>query len=128
MIPPQNDDEVGYGRPPRHTRWEKGQSGIRKPRRPARPKSVVEIIDMMFLKRVKVTVNGETKMLSTLEAILLQLWLKEVSGNRRALNVRLKFQEFARQNSKPNLETVFVDSEYTQALAAMPSRTGADNG
>ena len=27
MSPPQNDDDVGYGRPPKKTRWKKGQSG-----------------------------------------------------------------------------------------------------
>jgi hypothetical protein len=116
--PPQNDDDVGYRRPPKHTRWKKGQSGNRRRKYPARSKGTVEMIDRLLLKPVEVTVNGETKTVPTLEAILLQLWLKEVAGDRRALSVRLKYQEFARHTSKPKLEITFVDSDYTRALAA----------
>jgi hypothetical protein len=121
MNPPQNDDDVGYGHPPKQTRWKKGQSGNPHRQYPARSKSTVEMIDRFFLKPVEVTVHGETKNISTLEAIVIQLWLKEVSGDQRALKVRLKYQEFARQTSEPRLEVIFVDSEYTRALAGVPS-------
>jgi hypothetical protein len=124
--PPQNDDDVGYRRPPKHTRWKKGQSGNRRRKYPARSKGTVEMIDRLLLKPVEVTVNGETRMVPTLEAILLQLWLKEVAGDRRALSVRLKYQEFATHNSEPKLEITFVDSDYTRALAAAPSAAGAE--
>ena len=126
MSPPQNDDDVGYGRPPKKTRWKKGQSGNPKRQYPARNKSTVEMIDRFFLKPVEVTVDGETKMVPTLEAILLQLWLKEVSGDPRAMKVLLKYQEFARQNSEPRLEIIFVDSDYTRALAAVPPTVGTE--
>jgi hypothetical protein len=109
---------VGYGHPPQETRWKKGQSGNPRRRYPARSRSSVEIIDRLFLKPVDITVNGETKRVTTLEAILLQLWMKEVAGNQRALRVRLKYQEFARQHSEPRLEITFTDSDYTRALSA----------
>ena len=48
------------------------------------------MIDTFFLKPVEVTVDGEAKVISTLEAIVMQLWLKEVSGDQRALKVRLR--------------------------------------
>jgi hypothetical protein len=123
MSPQQDDNDVGYGRPPKRTRWKKGQSGNRERQYPARSKSTVEMIDAFFLKPIKVTVDGETKAISTLEAIVMQLWLKEVSRDQRALKVRLKFQEFARQNSEPRLEVIFVDSDYTRALAGVPPVT-----
>ncbi len=113
MSPQQDDDHVGYGRPPKKTRWKKGQSGNPRRQYPARSKSTVEMIDKFFLKPVEVTVDGETKVISTLEAIVMQLWLKEVLGDQRALKVRLKYQEFARQSSEPRLEVVFVDNDYT---------------
>jgi hypothetical protein len=121
MTLPQDDDGVGYGRPPRKTRWKKGQSGNPQRQYPARSKSTVELIDRFFLKPVEVTVDGETKVISTLEAIVMQLWLKEVLGDQRALKVRLKYQEFAKQNSEPRLEVIFVDNEYTRALAGVTS-------
>ena len=78
------------------------------------------MIDRLFLKPVEITVNGETQRVTTLEAILLQLWMKEVAGNQRALIVRLKYQEFARQHTETRLEITFTDSEYTRALSAGP--------
>ena len=125
---PPNDHEIGYGHPPKQTRWKKGQSGNPGRRYPARSKGTVEMIDRLFLKPVEITVNGKTKTVSTLEAIVLQLWLKEVSGDRRALNVRLKYQEFARQNTEPRLEITFVDNEYTLALASANSTASTDHG
>jgi beta-lactamase class A len=128
MSAPPNDEGIGYGHPPKKTRWKKGQSGNPNRRYPARHKGTVEMIDRLFLKPVEITVNGETKTVSTLEAIVLQLWLKEVSGDRIALNVRLKYQEFARQNSVPGLEIAFVDNEYTRALASANPAKSADHG
>ena len=64
---------------------------------------------------------------TTLEAILFRLWQKEVLGDTRALKIRLKYQEFARQHSKPRIETVFVDNEYTTAFAAIPLTERADD-
>jgi hypothetical protein len=116
---PKNSD-VGYGRPPTKTRWKKGQSGNPRRRYPARSRTTVEMIDRLFLKPVEITVNGETQRVTTLEAILLQLWMKEVAGNQRALIVRLKYQEFARQHTETSLEVTFTDSEYTRALSAGP--------
>jgi len=124
MNPQQDDGDVGYGRPPKKTRWKKGQSGNPRRRYPARSKSTVELIDKFFLRPVEVTLDGETEHVPTLEAIVIQLWLKGVSGNQRALRVLLKYQEFARQNSEPRPEVTFVDSDYTRALAAVPSQAG----
>jgi hypothetical protein len=78
------------------------------------------MIDRLFLSPVEITVNGEPSKVSTLEGILLQLWLKEVSGNRAALSTRLKYQELAIQTSERRVEITFVDSDYTKALAIEP--------
>jgi nucleotidyltransferase/DNA polymerase involved in DNA repair len=109
---------VGYKRPPEQARWKKGQSGNPSRRYPARSISAVEMIDEELLRPIDIVENGVTRRVSTLEAIVLQLWRKEVSGDRRALSVRLKYQEFARQNTKQRVEITFVDSDYTRALAA----------
>ena len=47
--------EVGYGRPPKETRWKKGQSGNagRKNRRPASV-GTVEIIDRLFGEPIEI--------------------------------------------------------------------------
>jgi hypothetical protein len=119
VSPQQDDDDVGYGRPPKKTRWKKGQSGNLRRQSPARSKSTVELIDKFFLRPVEITLGGETQNVPTLEAIVIQLWLKGVSGDQRALKVLLKYQEFARQNSEPSREVTFVDNDYTRALAGV---------
>jgi hypothetical protein len=127
MNSPQDDDTIGYGRPPKQTRWKKGQSGNPNRRYPARSKGTVEMIDRFFLKPVEITVNGVDKKVSTLEAIVLQLWLREIAGDRKALDVRLKYEAFARENSEIKVEMIFVDNDYTRALATgLPNRSTGD--
>jgi len=75
------------------------------------------MIDRLFLKPVTITENGEEKRVSTLEAIFLQLWHKEIAGDRRASDVRLKYEAFARANSEIRVEMIFLDNDYTRALA-----------
>jgi Family of unknown function (DUF5681) len=128
MNPPQDDDAAGYRRPPKQTRWKKGQSGNPNRRYPARSKSTVEMIDRLFLKPVTITENGEEKKVSTLEAIFMQLWHKEIAGDRRASDVRLKYETFARANSEIKVEMIFIDNAYTRALAnGLPTGSTGDD-
>jgi hypothetical protein len=123
-----DDDEIGYGKPPKHTRWKDGQSGNPERRYPTRVETTVELIDKLLLKPVEITVGEKSRKVTTLEAILFRLWQKEVIGDARALKIRLKYQEFARQHSKPRIETVFVDNEYTAAFAAVPLSESKNDG
>jgi hypothetical protein len=116
----QDDDKTGYGKPPKYTRWKPGQSGNSKRQHPKRAHNAVELIDRLLLKQIEITVGGKLQKVTTLEAILFQLWKKEINGDTRALKIRLKYLEFARQHIRPRTETVFVDNEYTKALAGVP--------
>jgi hypothetical protein len=118
-----DDDKTGYGKPPKRTRWKDSESGNKQRRYPKRVETTVELIDRLLLNPVEITVGEKSRRVTTLEAILFRLWQKEVLGDTRALKIRLKYQEFARQFSKPRLETVFVDNEYTAAFAAIPMDT-----
>ena len=96
----------------------------RRPKKPKRAKTTVEMIDKLLLQPVDVAVAGRSRRVTTLEAILFRLWQKEVLGDTRALKVRLKYQDFARGQSKPRIETIFLDNEYTTAFAAVPLKKG----
>ena len=93
--------EVGYGRPPKETRWKKGQSGNagRKKRRPASV-GTVEIVDRLFGEPIEIVENGVVRKVSTLEAILMRLWAAEMSGSKRAGKIRLQFQELVPKDDK----------------------------
>jgi hypothetical protein len=92
---PFKNYEVGYGRPPKHTRWKKGQTGNRKRIRARSPQPVVEMIDEFFAEEIDIIENGIRRRITNFEAIILQLWRKVMAGNKRAMNVLLKYQEFA---------------------------------
>jgi len=94
-IPPKKY-EVGYGRPPKATRWKKGQCGNPNRVRKRAPKRVVEMIDEFFAAEIDIVENGISRRVSNFEAIVLQLWRKAVTTtSKRAVNVLLKYLEFA---------------------------------
>src|SRR5271165_3302364 len=95
--------EVGYGRPPKETRWKKGESGNAGPKK-RKPASVatMEIVDRLFAEPVEIVESGVPRKVSALEAILLRLWAAEMSGSKRAGTVRMKFLELIPKNDKPS--------------------------
>jgi len=92
---------AGYKRPPKHTRWKKGQCGNPKRQYRRAPKGAVELIDQVFEEHVTIVENGVSRRVRVFQAIFLQLWLKEMAGDKRALAVRLQYQEFVAQQRGP---------------------------
>jgi hypothetical protein len=127
MSAPPDDDEVGYGRPPKRARIRKGESRNRNRRYRKRSEGRVEMMTRILLKPVDITVSGERKRITALEAIILQLRAKDLSDHPRASKVRLKYEEFARKNSQARPQIVFVDSDYTQAMAAKAPKKDVDH-
>lgn len=90
--PPAGDDatraqdyEVGYGRPPRHTRFKAGQSGNPKGR-PKGARGLNAIARELLTARVPVrTATGEKKM-HRIEAVLHKTFELALKGNLRALS------------------------------------------
>ena len=115
--------EVGYGRPPKETRWKKGQSGNagRKKRRPASV-GTVEIIDRLFGEPIEIVENGVVRKVSTLEAILMRLWAAEISGSKRAGRVRLQFQQLVPKDDKKR--EVIIEAIMAKNMIEWQGRTG----
>ena len=90
---PAQKYEVGYGRPPKETRWKKGQCGNPGRIRNRSPKPAVQIIDEFFASRIDIVEKDVSQRVTVFEAILLQLWTKAMSGSKRAMKVLLKYQE-----------------------------------
>jgi hypothetical protein len=113
----QKDYEVGYKRPPKQTQWKKGQCGNPKRQYQRAPRGTVALIDAAFERQVDIVENGASRRVSVFEAILLQLWIKEISGDKHATAVRLKYQEFVAQQSGSSeiiIERVPGDSPQTR--------------
>jgi hypothetical protein len=110
----QKDDEVGYKRPPKNTQWKKGQCGNPKRQYQRAPRGTVALLDAAFEKQIVIVEKGESRRVSVFEAILLQLWTKEISGDKRATAVRLKYQEFVAQQSGSS--EIIIERVYQEAL------------
>lgn len=80
-----SDYEVGYGKPPRHSRFKRGQSGNPK----GRPKGVRNFktdLRATLDAPVKLTREGKPRKVSTQEAMLLRLREKALRGDGRSLD------------------------------------------
>jgi hypothetical protein len=85
---PDNDDhsheEVGYGKPPRHTQFRKGESG--NPRgRPKGALSLSGVVKRMLKETVVINENGVRKTVTKLEAAVKQVINKAASGDLQAM-------------------------------------------
>ena len=86
------DNRLGYRRPPRHSRFQSGQSG--NPRgRPKGVKSLPDIVRKIVGQKVTVTENGRTRRIPRLEAILLRAAGEASRGDPRALRLLLQLTE-----------------------------------
>lgn len=101
MSRPLKDYDVGYKRPPKSGQWKKGECGNPNRRHKRIQKGAAELIEELFATQIDIAENGAPRRVSVIEAIVLQLWIKEMSGDRRAPTVRLKYVEFAATKAGP---------------------------
>src|SRR3954468_202286 len=83
---PHHDYDVGYGKPPRHTRFTKGQSG--NPRgRPSGAKNLKTLLSEALNERVMVTENGRPRKVTKRQAIITQLVNRSATADFRAIKI-----------------------------------------
>jgi hypothetical protein len=84
----RDDYEVGYGKPPRHTQFSRGQSG--NPRgRPAGSKNLATLVSEALNEPVIVAENGGRRKISKREAIVKQLVNRSAKADWRAIKILL---------------------------------------
>jgi hypothetical protein len=109
---PELSHSVGYGSPPKATRFKKGISGNPK----GRPKGSLNVATL-FIKtlREKVVINehGKRKKVTKLEAALKQLSNKAASGDLRAIrqSVELAKDVEAKQSAQGSQESVISERD-----------------
>jgi hypothetical protein len=90
--------EVGYGKPPAHSRFEPGQSGNPQ----GRPKGSLNFATTLLKtlrERVVINENGRRKEITKLQAAVKQLVNKAASGDLRALNQLIGVMHYAEQRA-----------------------------
>src|SRR5580658_10229278 len=78
-----NNDEGGYKRPPRASRFKRGESGNPKGR-PRGTHNLKTDLDALLKKRIAIRQDGELRRVSRQEALLLSLFGKAVGGDTKA--------------------------------------------
>lgn len=88
------DDEVGYGKPPKHTQFKPGHSGNPKGRPPgSKNMGIRRKLEKALKMKTPVMEDGERREISKLEAGLWHFANKVAKGDHRSLELLLKYQQ-----------------------------------
>src|SRR5215204_954455 len=90
----ENREEVGYGRPPKATRFHKGRSGNPKGRPRGRRRDIP--YDTLLGQMVTVREDGRERRVTAAEAFILQLTKKGLEGDSASARASLTAIETAR--------------------------------
>ena len=92
--------EVGYRKPPRHTRFTKGQSGNPRGRRPG-TKNLKTLLSDALNEFVIVSENGGRRKITKREAIVTQLVNRSASADFRAIKILLDMMRDIEGQTEP---------------------------
>ena len=104
------DDEVGYGKPPRSSRFKKGQSGNPRGRRRG-AKKLSTILSGALTERVIVVENGRRRKITKGEAIITQLVNQAAKGDWRRAKLVIDMQQDIERRTDPAAPEIFAFSE-----------------
>ena len=125
-----NDDnyQVSYGRPPKHTRFKPGQSG--NPRgRSKKSKDINTLIQAELDKTILATEHGKPKRITKREAIVTQLVNQAIQGETKPLQLVLAHLNTHREvepfvaTEADDLEPEFLEQESKQQLTRLDRHT-----
>lgn len=95
--------EVGYGKPPRHSQFKKGQSGFQGRKHKAK-KSAADHFDATLAECITVVEGGKTIKLTRLEVFIRQLIARAINGERQASKLVLDYLQ--RDHERPADESL----------------------
>ena len=102
------DDEdytIGFRKPPKDTRFVKGQSGNPKGR-PKGSQNAATILDKACGERIRVTTNGKVRHRTKQEVAMSQLLNKAASGDLRALQLLLSWVTWRMHSVQESVMTI----------------------
>jgi len=109
MAPRMGDYEVGYGKPPRHTRFKKGQSG--NPRgRPSGSKNLSTLLTEALNEVVIVAENGGRRKITKRQAIITQLVNQSAKADWRATKILLDILQVIEARTEPMTAETSLDA------------------
>lgn len=114
--------EVGYGKPPAETRFQKGQSGNPNGR-PKGSKNLATIVRQAANERVTIVVKGKQRSITKLEAAAKQLANKAAQGDLKAMQMLLP--QLAALDASVVAQPLEVLADDKAVMASLMKRFGA---
>lgn len=126
MSAEDDDDEVGYCKPPKHSRFKPGQSGNTRGR-PRKNRSIEAMIKRELDQTVVLKEGGREIRLSKREALIKQLVNRAISGDQKPMQLVLSHLE-KHKDIEPFTATEADDAELLKALGSNPIGDDNDQG
>ncbi|HUO91402.1 MAG TPA: DUF5681 domain-containing protein [Rhizomicrobium sp.] len=114
---------VGYGKPPKHTRWQKGQSGNPKGR-PKRNRDVTALVSALLEERVVVRKGKTTKKMRRIDHLLDRMIDHAVAGDPRFLRLVLDEAHKSAARAETEAPPPSIDEKDREVIDAVLQRLG----
>ncbi len=122
----ERDYEVGYGKPPVSTRFQKGHKG-HKAVGPKKPKSLSAQLDAILAEKMNVNENGKALRMAKEDVFLRQLVNRALAGERQATSAMLKFLIERQQRPGPEGTRATDDFLVSELMRMITPDDGGQN-
>ena len=128
-MPPddERDYEAGYGKPPPHTRFVKGQSGNSRGR-PRGAKNMKTLLSKALNELVVVTDNGGRRKVSKREAIITQLVNRSAKADFKAIQILLGMIRDIESDTDPHSSDPTFTEADQQIIQRLQARFRGEKG
>ncbi|WP_052200730.1 DUF5681 domain-containing protein [Terriglobus sp. TAA 43] len=114
-----SDYEVGYGKPPRHSQFRRGQSGNPAGRPPGR-KNLATIVRAVLHEEIIVTENGKSRKATKVEIVIAQMVNGALKGDQRAIRETIALKRYV--DALEEVDAVPTETESDAAIMASLKR------
>ena len=123
---PNRDYEVGYGRPPKHSQFQRGKSGNPNGR-PKKSKELNSLFRTELDKTIVVTEDGQQKRITKREAVITQVVNRAIKGDVKPLQIVIAYLQNNRE-IEPFVSTAADDEALLRALPDLKKTREVDDG
>lgn len=112
------DNDAGYGKPPKHTQFKKGQSGNPKGR-PRKGKSPIDRIRRIFDEPITIYEDGKARTVTKGEAMIRRLVADSINGKIGAQKLAKEFYLTVNKKEPGEAHSPQEQEEFDKLLVAM---------
>lgn len=117
------DYEVGFGKPPVHSQFKKGQSGNVRGR-PKGKQNLVTVINRALNEKIQIVEKGRRKSITKLEAAVKQLCNKAAQGDARSIQQVMSLGDLIGMETP--IKTSELDADEAAVMASLLKRHSPD--